>query len=340
MDSSLMVVNSMQDIELAAKAMAASGFFQDTKQISQAMVKIMAGREMGFGPFASMTGINIIVGKPSIGANLMAAAVKAHPKYDYRVKEMTDTACEIAFFEGGAEIGRSRFTIEDARKAGTKNLDRYPRNMLFARAISNGVRWYTPDVFMGAAVYTPEELGASVDENGDMIIDGEAEIVEPASPAVAQFPAKPVKSEPKPVQPATPAAVDWSNVGQAKNALLGAFKTAGITSGADQTKWLADHEFQPMRFMDGEDCKRAWGVLSGAAIGALAGKVVAQSPAPVAEPAPSASMPTTLDEFAKAVEGIGATLDEALDYLGVETADEIFNFTDALISVKDGLAQG
>jgi len=30
--------------------------------------------------------------------------------------------------------------------------------MLFARAISNGVRWYCPDVFSGAAVYTPDEF--------------------------------------------------------------------------------------------------------------------------------------------------------------------------------------
>jgi hypothetical protein len=29
--------------------------------------------------------------------------------------------------------------------------------MLFARAISNGVKWYTPDVFSGP-VYTPEEF--------------------------------------------------------------------------------------------------------------------------------------------------------------------------------------
>jgi hypothetical protein len=49
--------------------------------------------------------------------------------------------------------------LEDAKKAGTKNLDKYPKNMLFARAISNGVKWYTPDVFAGP-VYVPEEMGA------------------------------------------------------------------------------------------------------------------------------------------------------------------------------------
>jgi hypothetical protein len=41
--------------------------------------------------------------------------------------------------------------------------------MFFNRAISNGAKWYTPEVFAGAPVYTPEELGANVDENGDVV---------------------------------------------------------------------------------------------------------------------------------------------------------------------------
>ena len=56
-----------------------------------------------------------------------------------------------------------------AVKAGTKNMDKFPRNMLFARAMSNGQKWYCPDAFNGATVYTPEELGAETDENGDII---------------------------------------------------------------------------------------------------------------------------------------------------------------------------
>jgi hypothetical protein len=59
--------------------------------------------------------------------------------------------------QGKESIGVSKFTIEDAKKAGTKNLDKYPANMLFARAMSNGVKWYTPDVFNGP-VYTPDEI--------------------------------------------------------------------------------------------------------------------------------------------------------------------------------------
>ena len=162
-------LSNMDEIERAALAMSKSGYFLDAKDQAQAITKILAGREMGFGPFASMTGIYIISGRPSIGANLMAAAVKASGRYNYRVAEMTDAACEIIYFELGKECGRSRFTIEDARKAQTKNLDKFPRNMLFARAMSNGCRWYCPDVFLGAPTYTPEELGANVNEAGEVI---------------------------------------------------------------------------------------------------------------------------------------------------------------------------
>ena len=163
------IVTTYDEVERAAKAMAASGFFTDTKSISQAIVKIMAGQELGFGPFAIMNGVYIIQGRPSFGANMMAAAVKASGRYNYRVIEMSDTKCEIAFFENGQECGRSSFSMEDAKKAGTKNLDKFPRNMLFARAMSNGVRWYCPDVTNGSAVYTPEELGAEVDAEGNVV---------------------------------------------------------------------------------------------------------------------------------------------------------------------------
>jgi hypothetical protein len=168
------IIRSMDDAERAAKAMSASGFFADSKQASQAVVKILAGQELGFGPFASMTGVNIIQNKPVLAANLMAAAVKRQGKYNYRVVSLTDTECELSFFEGGQEVGRSKFTKDDAEKAGLLGKDnwkKFPRNMYFARALSNGQKWYAPDVFNGATVYTPDELGAVVDEDGNAVID-------------------------------------------------------------------------------------------------------------------------------------------------------------------------
>lgn len=140
-----------------AKAFAESGMFADTKSMAQALVKIQAGQEIGIPPFASMTGIHIIQGKPTIGAGLIASRVKGSGKYDYKVLEASETKCSIDFYQGKEKIGNSTFTIEDAKKALTKNIEKFPKNMLFARAISNGVKWYCPDVFSGP-IYTPEEF--------------------------------------------------------------------------------------------------------------------------------------------------------------------------------------
>lgn len=167
------IINSYDDLESTAKAMVASGYFSDSAKTSQAIVKIMAGREVGIGPFTSMNGIHIIQGKPAFGANIMAAKVKASGKYNYRVIEHNDKVCSIDFYElfngKWEKAGNSIFTAEDAKKAGTKNMDKYARNMLFARAMSNGVKWYCPDVMNGNTVYTPEELGAEVDGDGNVI---------------------------------------------------------------------------------------------------------------------------------------------------------------------------
>lgn len=146
-----------EDAMTMAKTFAESGMFADTKQAAQAFVKIQAGIEMGIPPFQAMSGVHIIQGKVTVGAGIMAAKVKGSGKYDYKVLQNDDKACSIDFYKGKDKLGNSTFTIDDARKAGTKNLDKFPRNMLFARAMSNGVKWYTPDVFTGP-VYTPEEF--------------------------------------------------------------------------------------------------------------------------------------------------------------------------------------
>jgi hypothetical protein len=161
-----LIKHTATEIMSIGKAFAESGMFPDIKSAAQAIVKIQAGAELGIAPFAAMSGIHIISGKPTIGAGVMAAMVKASGKYNYRVTEQTDKVCSIDYYEGAEMIGTSTFTIEDAKKAGTKNTDKFPRNMLFARAMSNGVKWYTPDVFAGP-VYVPEEM-ESVGINGSI----------------------------------------------------------------------------------------------------------------------------------------------------------------------------
>ena len=168
------IVKSAADALTIGETFFKSGMFADIKSAQQAVVKIMAGAEMGISPFAAMSGIHIIQGKPTIGAGLMAARVKGFGKYDYRVLEHTDKVCSIEFGEkvpGGLKsLGTSTFTIEDAKKAGTKNIDRFPKNMLFARAMSNGVKWYTPDIYE-SPVYVPEEMESVIEETTAEVVE-------------------------------------------------------------------------------------------------------------------------------------------------------------------------
>ena len=170
MNTQVSIVQQLPISELMnlAKAFAESGMFADTKSAAQAIVKIQAGQEIGIPPFAAMTGIHIIQGKPTIGAGLIASRLKGSGKYDYRVIEASEKVCSIDFYQGNTKIGNSTFTIEDAKKALTKNIDKFPKNMLFARAISNGVKWYCPDIFSGP-VYVPEEMQAVATEEATHI---------------------------------------------------------------------------------------------------------------------------------------------------------------------------
>jgi len=162
---------TLEDIGNLSKVFVDSGLFKDITDQAQAMVKIVAGTEMGFGPMESMTGIHIIQGKVSVGSNLMAAAIKRSQKYDYKVRELTANTCTIEFFQDSEKLGEETFTIEDAKRIGVLNKDtwkKYPKNMLFARALSNGIRFYCPDA-LGGPVYHPEELGKEVDADDNII---------------------------------------------------------------------------------------------------------------------------------------------------------------------------
>lgn len=153
------------------EALLKSGFFPDVTSVARAAIKVLAGRELGLGPVESMRSLHIIEGKIEMSADLLAQRVKAHPKYDYRVAKITNDMCSIEFLQrhplGAPEsIGLSTFTIDDARTAGlldgaSQTWRKWPRNMLFSRAISNGVAWFTPDVAGGGRIYVDGEISGS-----------------------------------------------------------------------------------------------------------------------------------------------------------------------------------
>lgn len=167
---------SLNELSLVAQMFAASGMFKDATSKAQSFTKMMVGKDLGIPMTRALTEVQMIQGKPTISANLMAALIKRSGKYKYKILEHTDEKCSILFSEKidgqWEECGPpSTFTMDDARKAElTKNATwkKFPKNMLFSRALSNGLKQYCGDVCLGS-VYTPDEL----DPNAQINVEGE-----------------------------------------------------------------------------------------------------------------------------------------------------------------------
>jgi len=193
------------DLHHLGSLVASSAYFSDAREAAQAAVKIMAGAELGIGPIASMRGVDIIKGEVTLAAGMVAALVRRSGVYDYDVTRWDNEACEIVFIRNGKALHPpSTFTLQDAHTAGLdrpnrdgspSNYQKFARNMLFARAMTNGARIHCPDIFIGA-VYTPEELG-------------KGEVVEPGPVAPTPPPAQvsaPVSSAPEAEEMSAPGA--------------------------------------------------------------------------------------------------------------------------------------
>jgi len=161
---------TIQEVTKIGEYLYKSRYFEGVGNESQAIAKILAGKELGIPPVTALSKIFLVNGKVAVQSEIMADLIKRGEKYNYRVKKLDDTRCEIIFYEHGKEAGISTFTLEDARKAGVLKKDvwqKYPRNLLFARALSNGARWYCPDAIHG--VYAYEEMGLETDARGQVI---------------------------------------------------------------------------------------------------------------------------------------------------------------------------
>ncbi len=143
-----------------------SGMFQDLLSVNQAIVKIQLGHEIGIGPATSLRAVQVIQNAPCLSANTMAALIKrSNPRYNYKTLERSLKRAAIMFYAEGEELGEAEFTIEDALKAKLwppkekSGWEKYPKAMLWARAISLGFKIYCGDLAFGGNVYTAEEVG-------------------------------------------------------------------------------------------------------------------------------------------------------------------------------------
>lgn len=153
-----------------------SGMFKKLPNVSAAVMVMTMGRDLGLSPSTALTNIHFFDGKPTMSGNLMWSLVTSNPEYRRsRVVKLTDKECVLRFHRVCEEETildqEWSFTETDAKTAqllGKDNWKKYPKAMLFNRAVSTGFKLFCPHLSMGYTIYTPDELGAPIGEDGEL----------------------------------------------------------------------------------------------------------------------------------------------------------------------------
>lgn len=127
---------------------------------------ILLGRELGLSPMISLSGgIQNIQGQFELSAKLMNNLIR---KQGHQLKIVSSTSFECTIWGKRKDTGeehKASYTIEDARAAGlvrpNSGWTKYPKDMLFARALSRLSRQLFPDCLQGG-VYVEGELQEAV----------------------------------------------------------------------------------------------------------------------------------------------------------------------------------
>lgn len=156
------------EIQEIGNVVARAKMFRDLSP-DQAIVKILAGLELGLPIIQAVGSLDVIDGGVSVRSNMMAAMVKRNPLYKYKIVEWDDEHCVVEWYERESKDDAwescgppTRFSMDDARRA--RLLDNpkkpawqtYPRSMLRNRAIAEGARAYCGDALSN--VYDADEV--------------------------------------------------------------------------------------------------------------------------------------------------------------------------------------
>ncbi|WTX01070.1 recombinase RecT (plasmid) [Streptomycetaceae bacterium NBC_01309] len=143
------------------------------------------GRALNLDVVTTICSIHVIKGKPTQSADLMLSRAR---NAGHRVRitpERTRCVVKIVRVDDPEDETVIEWTLDDAvtaclcelrngrpyardEKGRPTSWEKYPRAMLRSRAIAEAVRTACPEVLHGA-IYTPEELGAVVDVDGNPI---------------------------------------------------------------------------------------------------------------------------------------------------------------------------
>lgn len=147
----------ISDIQQMATAVAKSGLF-GIKTAEQGVALMLIAQAEGLHPAIAARDYHVIQGRPALKADAMLARFQtAGGKVAWKVYTDAEVTGEFSHPAGGSVT--ITWTMKQAREiglAGKDNWKNYPRAMLRARCISEGIRTVFPGCVVG--VYTPEEV--------------------------------------------------------------------------------------------------------------------------------------------------------------------------------------
>lgn len=177
-DPTLSFIGTLEKRWRLCTALVRSGLIPQ-KSPEAALAVMLKGHELGIPPMMAFANIHFFDGKLTLSAALMCAVASQRYGVKWSVQKHNAQGCAILFTRPGWEPYQSVYTWEEAKSAGLvgkQNWRNYPKAMLLARAQSQGIRAICPEAFAG--VYDPEELGAPVNEDGDLIVPQILEVEE------------------------------------------------------------------------------------------------------------------------------------------------------------------
>jgi hypothetical protein len=191
-----------EQMERMGEAIAKSNLF-GVKTVDQAVALMVIAQAEGRHPGSVANDYHIIQGRPALKADTMLTRfLAAGGSVKWTSYTSTKVAAIFSHPQGGSiEVD---WTIEMAKSAGLSvkdNWKAYPRAMLRARVISEGVRTIFPGVSNG--IYTPEEI-----EDMPQEVD--------VSPGAEGQTSQPVEGEVLPASPKSNGTVAKANEGQVK----------------------------------------------------------------------------------------------------------------------------
>jgi hypothetical protein len=156
-----------------ARALAESNLLpkQYFKQPANLLWAISYGQTLGVDPMTAVQSIHVINGKPTASADLIAGLVR---RAGHKLRITGDdrkAVAQIIRADDPDFTFEVVWTIERAHAAKLTNKDtwkQFPAAMLKARAITEVARAACSEILQGT-IYTPEELGAVVDQDGNPV---------------------------------------------------------------------------------------------------------------------------------------------------------------------------